>query len=148
MFAGLGTVEPEFTAYYAPIAEFNSPKIKWKPLSTAEDMLVRNFQIFDGKMYAITHKNAKNYRLIATDLKNPNWNNPDIMAAEKTTTLEYIIRSKGFLILTYSDGISNFVFKYNPETKKTTQIKLPYKGTTYFEGMDKKSNNFLVFMPL
>ena len=146
IFAGQGTVQPEIIAYYAPISEFNSPKINWKQLSTAEDMLVRGFEIFDGKIYAITHKDAKNYRLVATDLKNPNWNKPEVIAAEKSRTLENLIRSKDLLILTYSDGISNFVYKYNPTTKETTEIKLPYKGTTLFMNVDKKTNNFLVFM--
>ncbi len=146
VFAAQGTVQPEVIAYYAPISEFNSPKINWKQLSTSEDMIVRGFEIFDGKMYAITHKDAKNYKLVATDLKNVNWKSPEVIAPEKATTLEYLTRSKDLLILTYSDGISNFVYKYDPKTKKTTEIKLPYQGTTYFVNVDKKSNNFLVFM--
>ena len=146
VFAGQGTVQPEIIAYYAPISEFNSPKINWKQLSTAEDMLVRSFEFFDGKIYAITHKNAKNFKLVATDLKNVDWNNPEVIAPEKVTTLEYLTRSKDYLILNYSDGLSNFVYKYNPKTKETTEIKLPYKGTTYFLNVDKNSNNYLVYM--
>ena len=146
VFAAQGTVQPEVIAYYAPISEFNSPKINWKQLSTSEDMIVRGFEIFDGKMYAITHKDAKNYKLVATDLKNVNWKSPEVIAPEKATTLEYLTRSKDLLILTYSDGISNFVYKYDPKTKKTTEIKLPYQGTTYFVNVDKKSNNFLAFL--
>ncbi len=146
IFAGQGTVQPELIVYYAPISEFSSPKINWKTLATAEDMLVRGFEIFDGKMYAITHKDAKNYRLVATDLTNPNWNNREIIAPEKTRTLEYLTRSKDYLILNYSNGISNYVYKYNPKTKKTVEIKLPYNGTTYFQGLNNNSNNFLVYM--
>jgi prolyl oligopeptidase len=146
VFAGQGTVQPELTIYYAPIAEFNSPQIKWKTLTTEKDEIVRGFEIFDGKMYAITHKDAKNYRLVATDLKNPNWNNAEVIAEEKTTTLEYLTRSKDFLILTYSDGVTNFAFKYDPKNKITVEIKLPFAGSTYFENLDKKTNNFLVYM--
>ncbi len=118
VFAGQGTVEPELNVYYAPITEFNSPKINWQTLATPSDMLVRGLEVFDGKVYAITHKNAKKYRLIATDLKNPNWDKPEIIAPEKNTTLEYITRSKDFLILTYSDGVGNQVYKYDPRPGK------------------------------
>ena len=144
LFAGESTVQSEMTTYYAPIDQFNSGNIQWKPLSTVEDKLVRSMDFFDGKIYAITYKDAKNYRLVATDLKNPNWDNPEIVVPEKSMILEEFVRSKDYLLLTYSDGISSHIFKYHPKTKITAEIKMPFAGSVYVQHFATDSNNFLV----
>jgi prolyl oligopeptidase len=76
VFGGVGSVLPEFEIYYAPIGEFNNQKINWKVLAKPADKLVRSFVVKDDDVYAITYNNAKNYKVIATNLKNPDWNNP------------------------------------------------------------------------
>lgn len=139
-----GTVQNELKAFYAPIAEFNSGKIGWKTLSTPADKLVRSFGFFDDKVYSITYKDAKNYKLIATDLKNPDWANAKVIAPEKTMTLESFARCKDYILLTYSDGINNHLVKYNPKTEATTETKLPFSGSTAVHCIDTKTNEYLI----
>jgi prolyl oligopeptidase len=82
-------------------------------------------------VYAITYNNAKNYKLVTTNLKRLNWANAKTIAAEKPDqTLEYISYSKDFLFIVHSDGINNHLSKYNLRSGTTTEIKLPYPGNS------------------
>ncbi|QAA81048.1 S9 family peptidase [Aequorivita sp. H23M31] len=143
IFSTVETVQREMALYYAPISEFNAT-INWKPLITTEDEIVRNTEFFDGKIYGITYKNAKNFQLVATDLKNPDWKNAEIVVPEKSYTLENFIRSKDYILLHYSDGLVDYLFKYNPKTKKTTEVKTPYKGSIYLIRLDYNSNEIVM----
>jgi prolyl oligopeptidase len=138
------TVQNEIKSFYAPIEQFYSGKIQWKPLSTHDDKLVRSFDIAGDKVFAITYNGAKKYKLISTDLKNPNWSTAKVIAPEKTMTLESFSRCKDYLLMNYSDGINNHFFKYNLTTETTTEIKLPFAGSASASCMDTKTNEYLV----
>ncbi len=144
VFAAEGSVQPELKVYYAPFSQFNSGKINWKVLCTPDDKLVRSVDVAGDKIFAVTYKGAKNYKLVSTDLKNPNWAKPKIIAPEKSMTLESFTRCKDFLLLSYSDGINNHFFKYNLKTETTTEVKLPFSGSAYASCMDTKTNEYLV----
>lgn len=45
------------------------------------------------------------------------------------------------MFITYSDGINNHITKYNFNTKKTSDIKLPFSGTANIYTYDTKTNN-------
>ena len=141
VFSGLGTVQQEIVSFYAPISQLSKKKIAWKPFSTADDMIVRGIAAISDDAFAITHKNAKNYKLIGTNMKNPDWKNAEIIIAEKADkTIEYFISSKDYLLIVHSDGINNFLSKCNLKTKKVTEVKLPYQGTVGVSCMDTKTN--------
>ena len=146
IFAGYADVARELTSFYAPITELNSTNIPWKKLTTAEDKIVRNMDFFGDKIYAITYNNAKNYQLVATDLKNPNWKNAEIIAPERDMTLETFDRSKDFIMLTYNDGISYHISKYDPKTKQTKDIPLPYPGTLHLQRLALNSNDYTMIL--
>ena len=138
-------VQNEMTMFYAPVSEMSASKINWKVLSTPADKLVRGIVIKGDDAYAITYNGAKNYKVIYTSLKNPDWNNAATVAAEKPDqTIEGITYCKDYMFITYSDGINNFISKYNFSTKKTTEIKLPFSGNAGVNCIDTKSNNCLV----
>ncbi len=143
--AGESTVQNEMKLYYAPIAEFNATKINWKTLCTPADKIVRGIALKGDAVYAITYNNAKNYKVVVTNLKNPDWNNSATVAAEETNkTIESITYSKDYLFITYSDGINNFISKYNFATKKTSSVKLPFTGSAFLNCIDTKANNCLL----
>jgi prolyl oligopeptidase len=147
IFANLANVRREYFMYYAPIAQMNQQKIQWKVLCRPEDKIVRGMELIGDKVFAITYKDAKNYKLISTDLKNPDWQNAKTIAEEKNDqTLESITHSRDFLFLSYSDGINSHLFKYNLSTGKTTEIKTPYSGTAFIFCLDNKTNNCFVVL--
>ena len=143
IFAGESSVQNEMKLYYAPISEFNSGKINWKVLCTTDDKLVRGMEIIGDKVYAVTYNGAKNYKLVSTDLKKPDWKNAKTVAAEKKQTLETITHSKDYLILTYSDGINSHLYKFNLKDEKITEIKLPFSGSASITCLDTKTNDCL-----
>jgi prolyl oligopeptidase len=144
VFSGEGSVQNEMKLYFAPISQFSSGKIQWQVLCTPADKLVRGMEIIGDKVFAITYNDAKNYKLISTDLKKPDWKNAGTIAAEGSKTLESITHSKDFIILTYSDGINKFLYKYNLKDEKTTEIKLPFAGNAYISCIDTKTNDCIV----
>ena len=145
IFAGEGTVQPEMKYYYAPIGEAFSNNIQWKTLCTTSDKLVRGFDIVGDRVFAITYNGAKNYKLVETDLKNPNWATAKTIGQEKKDqTLESFSRCKDYLLLNYSDGINNHFYKYNLKTGAITDVKLPFIGSAFGFSIDTKTNMFIV----
>lgn len=141
LFSGQGSVEREMNLYYAPIGQFNSGAIQWKMLCNSEDKLVRGMDIDGNKVYAITYKDAKNYKLVSTDLRNPDWERAKTIAPEqKSKTLEYFVRCKDYLLLVYSDGVNNELYKYHLNEDITTAVKLPFSGVVDVSCMDTKTN--------
>ena len=143
IFAGEGTVQNELQMWYAPVSQFNSANIQWKTLCKTSDKLVYP-AILDGKMYAITHKNAKNYKLVATDLKNPNWDKATTVVPEKEMSLKAAVASKDYILLEYNDGINSHLYRYNPKTEAMDKVKMPFSGTASIQRLEFKTNDFLV----
>ena len=145
VFAAEATVQNEMKMYYAPISQFNSGKIQWKKLVGIDDQVVRSFEVIDGKAYGITYKGAKNYKLVAVDLKNPDWNKAEIIGPEKKGfTLESFATCKDFILINYSDGINGHIYKYNKKDKTTTEVKLPFNGDVFIYCMNKKTNEYFI----
>jgi len=145
IFADLSNVRNELFTYYAPVSQLNASKIEWKILCRPEDQIVRGREIIGNDVYAITYKGAKNYKLVHSTLANPDWAHAQTIAEEKTgQTLESITHCKSYLLLTYSDGINNQIYKYEFATRKTSQIKLPYQGAASIYCLDNRSDDCLV----
>jgi prolyl oligopeptidase len=142
--SGESTVQNEFKFYYAPISQFSSGKIHWQVLCTPVDKLVRGIEFIGERVFAITYSGTKNYKLISTDMKKPDWGNATTIADEKINTLESISHSKDFLFLTYSDGINRTLFKYNLKDGKTTEIKLPFVGNSSISCINAGTNDCLI----
>ena len=147
LFAGTGSVQPEIVTYYAAGTQINASKIPWKVLCKTSDKLVRSFTVIGDKAFGITYDNAKNYKLVSSNISNPNWANAQTIAAEKPNqTLEYFVNCKDYLLIVHSDGINNFLSKYNLKTKQTTAVKLPYTGTIGINCINTKTNNCNLYL--
>lgn len=145
IFSGEGSVQSEYKMYFAPIREMSSRKIPWKVLCTPADKIVRSLIVKDEEAYAISYKDAKNYKVIATSLKHPDWNNAITIAAEKQNkTIQTLGYSKDYLFIVYSDGINSSISRYNFKTKITHDIKVPVQGTISFLCYDTRSNKCLI----
>ncbi len=141
VFSAVSSVQNEFIYYSAPVTEMIARKINWKPLARTTDKLVRSFAIIGNTAYAITYDGAKNYKLVAAPVNNPDWKNATVIAAEKPDqTLESFTNCRDYLIIVHSDGINNHLSKYNIKTKQTTQVTLPFSGTVDVSVFDTKTN--------
>ncbi|WP_264520975.1 prolyl oligopeptidase family serine peptidase [Flavobacterium sp. N1994] len=147
IFAAEGTVQNEMKLFYAPISEAFSGNIPWKTLCTTNDKLVRGFDMVGDRVFAITYNGAKNYKLVETSLKNPNWSTAKTIGPEKKSqTLESFSRCKDYMLLNYSDGINNHLFRYNLKTGVTDEVKMPFSGLAYTFTIDTKSNDIFVII--
>lgn len=145
IFAGEGSVQSEFTMYVAPYSKPGAGKINWQVLCKPADKIVRGMEVIGDKVYAVTYKDAKNYKLIATGLQHPDWTNAETIAAERPNqTIEYTSHCKDFVFIVYSDGINNHVSKYDLKTKKSADLTLPYSGTVNIFTLDPTTNNCTV----
>jgi prolyl oligopeptidase len=139
------TVQRELNLYYAPIGQLYSRTIQWKSLCQPENKIVRGLEFMGDMVFAITYEGAKNFKLIETDIKKPDWPHAKIIAAEKSDqTLESITHCRNYLLMTYNDGINSHLFKYNPSTGQTAEIRLPLSGTIEVECLNNQTDTCTV----
>jgi prolyl oligopeptidase len=148
IFAIESSVQREFTRYYAPMSQFNSGHIDWKVLCKPSDKLVRMMLVVNGTVYSGTYDQAKNYKVVSTPISNPDWKNAKVIIPEKNDeSLQTFIRTKDYLLLSYSNGITDHLYRYNLNTGQTDQLKLPISGNlTIFRlnCFNNKTNTCLV----
>lgn len=144
VFSGSGTVEPEYTMFYAPVSGI-ATQLAWKILCTPADSLVSGLEVVGDQVFAISHDHASNYKLVSTSLSNPDWKIASLIAAEKhDMTLKSLGHSKDYLFLNYSDGINSHLYKYSLSAKTTTEVRVPLAGSISIECVDKKANYSLI----
>jgi prolyl oligopeptidase len=146
IFSGSSTVQSELSFWYAPISDFSAKPINWKVLCTPADKIVRGIVMKHDDVFAITYNNAKNYKVVYASLKQqPDWNIATTIAPEKENqTVENITYCEDYLFITYSDGINNSITQFNFNTKKSSEIVLPYQGTAVVNCFNTTSNSCLI----
>jgi prolyl oligopeptidase len=145
LFTSIGNDDGLCVYYVAHTNQEYAKHINWKVLCKAEDELTNYIDFRENKAYAVCKKNAKNYKLISTDIENPKWNNPEIIAEEKNDlVLDYFTFCKDYILITYSDGINSKLFKYNMLTKQTSEINLPFNGKINISCINKSKNDAMV----
>jgi prolyl oligopeptidase len=142
VFADLFSSKSEMYTYYANMDGASYNKYEWKILCKVSDKIVRSRIIINEDVYAISGKNAENYKLVHTTLLKPDWDKAEVIVAEKKDkTLEQTILCGGFLVLSYNDGT---LLKYNLKTKALSEVKTPIKGTLALSCIDRKKNTCIV----
>lgn len=140
------TVQSELRVYYAPVAELAKKKIAWKVLAKTSDNLVRGLTFLGDSIYAITPTDAPRYRVIRASVKHPRWDKAETVLPEAADSIQYIAKSKRFLWVVYSNGILGRVAKFDPATKKSSEVKLPASGAVDVNCPDFRSDRCLVFI--
>jgi prolyl oligopeptidase len=138
------TVQNEMRAYYAPTKEMTKPKIAWKILCQTSDSLVRGMEFHGDKVFAVTLRNAPKYKLVATDIKHPDWNRAETILPEDKDVLQSLVKSKDYLLAIYSNGIASRVVAYHFTDGKSAEISLPMSGRVNVLCPDNRTNRFVV----
>src|ERR1041384_8195957 len=128
VFASLSNVRNEMRVFYAPASQLEQAKLDWKVLCEPSDSLVRGMEYYKDKIYAVTLKNAPQYKLVSTDVAHPDWNNAVTIITEQKDAIQYITKTKSFLFVVYSNGITNRFVKYNLTSGQSSEVKLPGSG--------------------
>jgi prolyl oligopeptidase len=141
-----GTVQNEMRLFYAPVSHTKEVgKLDWQPLAKVSDNLVRGFAFHKDKVYAVTHTDAARYKLVRTSVAHPDWQHAETVIAEAQDSIQSLAKSKSFLLVVYSNGVTGRLVKYNLATGKSTEVKLPSVGTVDVACPDWKSNQCIVF---
>ena len=140
----VSTVQNEMRLFYAPVSELEHPKIKWEVLCKPSDDLVRGI-IFQGDYaYAITHADAPQYKIVRTSLKHPDWDHAETVIPEAADIIQSITKCRHYLIVTYSDGVTCRLVKYEFANGKTSNVNLPSSGTVSVSCPNWRSDGCLV----
>src|SRR5439155_22639869 len=142
----LGTVQAEFRILFAPISELSGGKIKWQPLCKTSDKLVRGLAFDRDHVYAVTHAGAPRYSVVRTKVKHPDWAHSETIIPEAADSVQYITKSKHYLLVVYSNGVVGRVVKYDLATGKVEEVKLPGSGTIDCSCPDWRTDRCLVHL--
>jgi prolyl oligopeptidase len=141
------TVQSERHIYYALASQMKgSAKLIWKELCKHSDKLVRGIEFYKGRVYAVTYAGAERYKVVRTSLEHPDWEHAETVIPEAKDSIRSIVKSKSFLFVIYSDGIVQRLVKYDLETGKTADVKLPMSGTVGVDCPDWHTNQCIVSM--
>jgi len=117
-----------FDYYYAKIDELQENKINWKLLFKKEDGLSSPV-IVNEDVYFLAAKNSPNYKIIKTNITNPDFVNPEIIVNEdKNEIIEnFEILKDGLVYSTTKNGVqAQLYFVDNNKRHKT--LNLPKKA--------------------
>jgi prolyl oligopeptidase len=141
----LSTVQSEIRLYYAPAARMRpNTKLQWTPLAKVSDNLVRGIAFYAGNAYAATHTGAPKYKIVRTSFDHPDWQKAETVIPEADDSIQSITKSKKFLFIVYSNGIVGRIVKYDLDTGKSKELKLPGSGTVSISCPDVHSNQCIV----
>ena len=144
LLARVSTVQNELRAYYAPVSQVEQAKVDWKAICMPSDNLVRSLAFCGDQVYALTHAGAPNYKLVRTSLARPDWKHAETVVPEGKDTILSLTRSRDFIFIVKSDGITGRLLRYEPATGHTAELSLPASGTVSIACPDVESNRCLV----
>jgi len=142
----VGTVQQEMRLFYAPSSQMKEDKLRWSVLARTSDNLVRGLAFYEDHVYAVTHAGAPRYRLVRTSVTHPDWPRAETVIGEARDSIQYLVKSKSFLFLVYSDGITGRIVKHDLDSGRDSEVKLPASGTVDIQCPDFRSNQCIVFV--
>lgn len=125
------SVNQNLKVYVADEKDINESKKNWKLLFD-RDQKIKTYFVHNKYMYFYTSLNAKNFKLLRTSYKNPDFKNAkEIIAENKNAKLETISTTKEGIYYTKSfNGIETKLYFTDFEGKNTKEITTPKKAAT------------------
>jgi len=144
MFGLAHTTQKERRLFYAHSSEAQNERIRWRVLCERSDKLVLGLSFDRDHVYAVTDAGAPKYKVVRTNVENPDWQHAETVIPEASDSIQCIARCKHYLFVVYSDGIVGRLVKYHLSCGETTEIKLPASGTVRISCPDWQSDRCLV----
>ncbi|MCH7534798.1 MAG: prolyl oligopeptidase family serine peptidase [Bacteroidetes bacterium] len=126
-------VDRRKNVFYAPVTEINKEKIDWKHLFKIEDE-VYDFYPTEKHLYIYTPKNAPNFKLLKTSLKNPDLKNAEIVVIEPSdaTLTNFGLTDEGLYYTLATNGVEERLFHKSFSEKIAKEILLPFNAGTIY----------------
>lgn len=126
-----------FLVIFAPVGSANLNEVYFKDLLSDKKVraIVKGFdahytgEVFKGRLYLLTNKNASNYKLMKVDLSNPDiasWK--EIIPEQKDLIEDFSIIDNKIVIKLLQNACSSLKI-YSPDGNYLNDIKLPAIGT-------------------
>jgi prolyl oligopeptidase len=81
LYAFIYTVDPRLKIYFAPASDLENETIEWRKLFDPEDE-VTNFLSDKDYFYAMTFKDAPNFKVLKSPITNPDWSAAEVFIPE------------------------------------------------------------------
>ncbi len=143
LFAGLAGVRNELNTFYAPASELTNGKINWKRLLSPDDE-VTGFLNYGDKLFLLSHKGAPKYQVLVTDMKQLDVAHAKPLKAEGKLKIDNMTRSKGFIFLTFSDGINSWLSQYDLRSGMFKDIRLPQVANSTLNSYNYESDEVMI----
>ncbi|MEM6686555.1 MAG: prolyl oligopeptidase family serine peptidase [Bacteroidota bacterium] len=139
LFSAVSGASAYYEYYYTEYDQLYEKKIRWKPLFTQEDK-VPFFYVKDDAIYFVTARDASNFKICKTSLKNPNVQHPEVLVAEdpKATITDVTMTKEGLFFVKTKNGVASKLYKLQdgtaveiPIPKPAGAIYLLSKGPAY-----------------
>lgn len=128
VFAFPATVDKFENFYYTPISDMEKEKIPWKTLTSKDDQ-VTGFCIQGDDLYLKSAKNASNYQIIKTKMKNPDLSDAEVVVPETDEVLgNYELTEDALYFVKTRNGVDARFYRYELNTGQIKQIELPVQA--------------------
>ncbi len=125
-------VQNEQTIYAAPLADVTSSHVAWKKVADVADDITAE-DVEGTTLYLLTHKDAPTYKIVATNLAQPDIAHAQTVVAPSSSIIEALAGAKdGLYVRSRSGGFGTiqrvaYGANFSPTTQATT-LTLPVQG--------------------
>ncbi len=136
LFSNVSGASAYYEYYYTAYDNLYDEKIHWKPLFTQEDK-IPYFFVDKDDMYFVTAKDASNFKMCKTSLKNPDVRNAEVLVEEdpNATISDFIITQQGLFFVKTKNGVSSKLYRLQLGVVEEIPIPKP-AGAIYLIGKD------------
>jgi len=124
LFSNVSGASAYYEYYYTEYDQVRDKKIKWKSLFSQDDK-VPFFYVKDDDLYYVTARDASNFKICKTSLKNPTVHHPEVLVAEdpKATISDFTMTKQGLFFVKTKNGVAAKLYKL--ENGKSIEIPIP-----------------------
>jgi len=127
IFGFIASVDNRLNVFYASANELYKEKIAWKRLFEPKNE-VYGFDATEEELYIFTPKNAPNFKLLKTSLKNPDLENAQVVIPEpvQENLTSCCLTKDGIYYTTTKNGVEARLFHLPYDSKDPEEIELPF----------------------
>jgi prolyl oligopeptidase len=139
LFSNVSGASAYYEYYFTEYKNLKKKKIVWKPLFEQEDK-IPFFSVDGDDLYFITAREASNFKICKTSLKNPDVRHAEVLVAEDATATisDFAITKEGLFYVKTKNGVAAKLYKLVdgesveiPIPKPAGAIYLLSKGANY-----------------
>jgi len=129
IFGFIASVDSRLNVLYVPADELYKEKIAWKRLFEPKDE-VYGFHATEDELYIFTPKDAPNFKLLKTSLKNPDLENAEVIIPEpvRENLRSCCLTKDGIYYTTTKNGVEARLFHLPYDSKDPDEIELPFRA--------------------